>query len=206
MLTTLALPAFNHALRRNAWALERLERHGGKTARIECAPVTWTIAVLPGGELGAAGPDAVPNAVIRLSPGSLLRLLARDERAWSEVRVEGDSDLATALDQVWRRIDWGFEEDLSRVVGDIAAHRLATTARQMRDAAAHALDSVTHNLAEYWTEEQPMLARRRDIEAYNGAIDVLRDDVARIEKRIAALDAAAPHGAEPSSAPSAKGA
>ena len=194
MLTTLALPAINHILRRNAWALERLAKHRGKTARIECAPASWTLTVLLSGELGAPCADAAPDVVIRLTPGSLLRLLAHDEQAWSEVRIEGDSNFATTLDHVWRRIDWGLEEDMSRVVGDIAAHRIAGTAREMRDAALHALDSVARNLTEYWTEERALLARRRDIDAYNQQVDALRDDVARLEKRVAALSPAATGG------------
>ena len=40
------------------------------------------------------------------------------------------------------------------------------------------------SFAEYWTEEQPLIAGARDIEAFNRAVDQLRDDAARLEKRI----------------------
>jgi len=191
MLTALALPAVNHVLRRNEWALQHLRAHAGKTARIVCPPATAGVCVLESGELAAARGTGTPDVVIRVTPGALLRLLAHDERVWSEVAIEGDSDYATALHHVWQHLDWGVEEDLSRFVGDIAAHRIVGMGRHMQSAARQAVDSTIENVREYWTEERPVLALRRDIESYNRAVDAVRDDVARLEKRIAALQSAA---------------
>ena len=191
MFTTLTLTVVNHALRRNDWALQRLRAHAGKTARIACNPVTASVCVRESGELGPARGTDAPDVTISMTPGTLLRLLAHDERVWSEVAIEGDSDYATALHRVWQHLDWGIEEDLSRFVGDIAAHRIVGMGQEVRSAARHAADSAVRNAREYWTEERPVLALRRDIEAYNRSVDALRDDVARIEKRVAALQSAA---------------
>jgi ubiquinone biosynthesis protein UbiJ len=190
MLTALTLPALNRVLRRNDAALQRLRVHAGKTARIVCAPFAAVVLVLESGELAAPRGPATPDVVIRLTPGVMLRLASGDERVWSDVGIEGDSDLATALNQVWRSLDWGVEEDLSRFVGDIAAHRIAGAARDARKAAMHAVDSAIANVGEYWTEEQPLLAVRRDVERYARDVDALRDAVARLEKRVEALQAA----------------
>ena len=73
--------------------------------------------------------------------------------------------------------------------GDIIARRLASSGRALgawqRDAALR----LAENLVEYWTEEQPLLARPADVENFCRSVDSLRDDVARIERRIEHLSA-----------------
>lgn len=191
MLTTLALPIFNRALRSNEWARQRLLVHAGKTARIECPPFVAAVQVQPDGELHRARDADAAHVTVRMTPGVLLRLLARDEAVWSEIAIDGDSDFATTLHRVWQQLEWGVEEDLSHVFGDIAAHRMAGAARQLRDTALHAADSALRNVLEYWTEERPVVVLRRDIESYSRQVDALRDDVARLAKRIEALEASA---------------
>lgn len=191
MLTSVSLPLFNRALRGNEWARQRLAAHAGKVARVECPPFSATAEVQPGGELGQPRDASSPHVVVRVSPGAMLRLLARDEAVWNEIAVEGDSELATTLHQIWQQLDWGVEEDLSHLFGDIAAHRMAGAARQVRDTAAHAVSSALRNVLEYWTEERPVVVLGRDIESYGRQVDALRDDVARLEKRIEALQSSA---------------
>lgn len=191
MLISISLPLFNRALRGNEWARQRLAAHAGKIARVECPPLSATAEVQPGGELGKAHHASAPHVVVRVSPGAMLRLLARDEAVWNEIAIEGDSELATTLHQIWQQLDWGVEEDLSHLFGDIAAHRMAGAAKQARDAAAHAVNSTLHNLLEYWTEERPVVVLGRDIESYGRQVDALRDDLARLEKRIEALQSSA---------------
>ena len=191
MVTKVALPVFNRALRGNDWALQRLRAHAGKIARVECAPWTANVQVQAGGELETARAGTAPDVTVRIAPGAMLRLLARDEAVWNEIAIEGDSDFATTLHQVWQQLEWGVEEDLSHLVGDIAAHRIAGAASALRDGASNAFGSALRNVLEYWTEERPILVLRRDIEAYSALVDALRDDVARLEKRIEALAAAA---------------
>ena len=91
------------------------------------------------------------------------------------------------MDYLFRHLSWDFEEDLSGVFGDIVAHRLASAGKAFvawqRDAALRLAES----LAEYWTEEQPLLARPTDVESFCRDVDALRDDVARLEKRVAYL-------------------
>ena len=194
MLTSISLPLFNRALRGNEWARQRLRVHAGKTARVVCPPFAMTIEVRPDGELQKPRNQQVadvPDVIVRVTPGVMLRLVARDPVVWNEIAIEGDSDLATTLHQVWQQLEWGVEEDLSHLFGDVAAHRMAGTAKQLRDTASHAFGSALRNVLEYWTEERPVVVLRRDIESYSRAVDELRDDVARLAKRIDALQSSA---------------
>ena len=177
----------NHLLRSASWARDALAPHAGKTARFELFPLAVTYTVLHNGEVAAAAADAVPAATVRLTPGLMLRLAARDEGAWREVDITGDIDFATAIHQVVRNLRWDVEEDLSRIFGDIAAHRMVEAGRTFRRWGEQAADNTGRAFAEYWTEEQPLIAAARDLETFSREVDSLRDDAARLEKRFERL-------------------
>ncbi len=188
-LAPLYLAPINRLLRQNSWALERLRPFAGKVVRAECFPVTMLLGITEAGEM-AAVPAVVPDVTLRLTPGVMLRLAARDASAWNNIAVEGDPQLAAALNHVARNLRWDVEEDLSRVFGDIAAHRMVQTGRKLDTWGRQGADNLARSFAEYWTEEQPLIAARADIEQFNLEVDALRDDVARLEKRIEHLSTA----------------
>ena len=179
-----AAAAINHLLRSASWARDALRLHAGKTARFEVFPFAVALTVLDSGEVTPAGADATPAATVKLAPGLMLRLAARDESAWREIEISGDTDFASAIHHVTRNLRWDVEEDLSRAFGDVAAHRMAQTGRTLRRWSEQAVENTGRAFAEYWTEEQPLIAGARDLEEFGRAVDQLRDDAARLEKRI----------------------
>ena len=184
MLDSTVAAAINHLLRRAAWAREDLRRHAAKTARVEALPFVFSLVVLDSGEVSAAPRDAAAAAVITLTPGVAMRLAARDESAWKDVAVTGDTDFAATLNSVARNLRWDVEEDLSRIFGDIAAHRMAETARTLQRWGEQSLENAARSAAEYWTEERPLIASMRAVREFVSDVDALRDDVARLEKRV----------------------
>nr|MCU0803913.1 sterol-binding protein [Burkholderiales bacterium] len=48
-------------------------------------------------------------------------------------------------------------------------------------------ERLARNFAEYFTEENPLLARPAEVRRFGEDVDALRDDVERLEKRIARL-------------------
>jgi ubiquinone biosynthesis protein UbiJ len=182
-----AAAAVNHLLRSASWARDALRRHAGKSARFELIPFVVALTILESGEVAPAAADAVPAATVRLGPGLMLRIAARDESAWREVDITGDTDLATAIHHVARNLRWDVEEDLARVFGDVVAHRMAESGRTLQRWGKQAADNTARSFAEYWTEEQPLVAAARDLEEFSRAVDELRDDAARLEKRFERL-------------------
>jgi ubiquinone biosynthesis accessory factor UbiJ len=187
MLDPAATAFINHLLRGAGWARDELKAFAGWTARFEIAPFAISLSVLESGEVAPAAVDAVPATTIRLTPGLLLRFSARDESAWREVEISGDAEFASAIHRLARNLRWDVEEDLARAFGDVAGHRMAETGRTFRRWGEQAIENTGRSFAEYWTEEQPLIAAARDLEAFNRAVDRLRDDVARIEQRVAKL-------------------
>jgi ubiquinone biosynthesis protein UbiJ len=195
MLDPAAAGFINHLLRGASWAREELKRFSGRTARFEIVPFALSLTILENGEVALAAAGSVPSVPAHLTPGLMLRLAARDPAAWQDVQIAGDTDFASAIHHVARNLRWDIEEDMSRVFGDIPAHRMAEAGRTLRRWGDQAFENTGRSFAEYWTEEQPLIAGRRDIDEFSRAVDELRDDVARLEKRISLLSG--PTEAEP---------
>jgi ubiquinone biosynthesis protein UbiJ len=168
--------------------MERLQPHAGKTALLTCVPMQLRLTVTAGGELSAAAADAVPDVAIHTTPGVLARVAAGDESAWSAARLEGDADFAASIEYVRRNVRWDYEEDLSRVFGDIAAHRLASGAQELQRWGRDAALNAGRAIVEYTTYENPLLASPAAVEAFNREVDILRDDAARLEKRLELIE------------------
>ena len=197
MFEPLALPVLNRLLRANTWALDRLRAHAGKTALLECPPFALRLAVLDSGELASAAAEAANDVTIRATPPLLLRLAARDETAWSEAQVSGDVELAAAIDYVRRNLRWDFEEALSRVIGDIAAHRVGDAARRFESWGRETALSLGRAAAEYSTYESPLVASAQALEEFIRGVDEVRDQAERLEKRLALLKSASQRGHAP---------
>ena len=183
-----ALAALNHLLEQQPWAAERLRPFAGQALEFRCPPFPdLRLAITGSGLLDRAQAETANALVVKLSPGALPLVLARDETARKRVEIEGSADLAGAVDYLFRHLSWDFEEDLSGVFGDIVAHRLASGGKALATWPRDAALRLAESLAEYWTEEQPLLARPTDVESFCRDVDALRDDVARLEKRVAYL-------------------
>ena len=188
MIEGSVLAALNHLLEQQPWAAERLRPFAGQGVEFRCVPFPdLRLRITANGLLDSAQPETASALVVKLNPGTLPLLLARDETARKRVEIEGSADLAGAVDYLFRHLGWDFEEDLSRVFGDIVAHRLASGGKALAAWHGDTALRLAESFAEYWTEEQPLLARPADVEKVCRKVDTLRDDVARLEKRIERL-------------------
>ena len=187
MLAHVAQAPINHVLRGESWALRRLQPYAGRTARIEVFPFALSFTITDSGEVVASAPNVAADATFRLTPALVLRILGQDDSAFREVAVSGDADFAQTIEFVVRNAHWDAEEDLSRIFGDVAAHRMVGAGRGLMRLQAQAVQSVTRNLADYLVEERGMIARRREIEEFVREVDTLRDDAERLAQRVARL-------------------
>ena len=79
------------------------------------------------------------------------------------------------------------EEQLSRWVGDVAAHRLAGAARTLAELNTDAARRLAEGLIEYALEERRLLVSRAELEAHAAAGARLRDALQRLEERVERL-------------------
>jgi ubiquinone biosynthesis protein UbiJ len=187
LLAYAAQAPINHVLRGESWALRRLQAFAGRTAKFVLFPLEFGFTVTESGEVVASQPDVPADATFRLSPGIALRVLGGDESAYREVQVTGDADFAQTVEFVVRNARWDVEEDLARLVGDVAAHRAVNAAQELLRLQARAVQSLGRNLSDYLVEERELIASRGALDAFVRDVDTLRDDTERLAQRLARL-------------------
>ena len=167
----------------------------GKTfvVRVEDTSLTMGITVT-GGEMHLSGecPDE-PDAAITGSLFSLARLAGPDAenamRAGS-IQLVGDAWTANAFR---RLLSYGRpdpEEELAAVVGDPLARAIGSAARGALRWGSEFHDTMQQNLSEYLTEESRAAPSRYEVGLFGKEVDALRDRAARLEARLARLEAA----------------
>ena len=134
-----------------------------------------------------AGDSHVADASVSLTPSLALRLMSGDEAAKRQVTISGDTHLAAELAKVLAAMRWDFEDDASKLVGDVAAHKIGQTLRGIAATGKETGSNLAAMLSEYWQEEMPLIAKKRQVEAFNSDVDTLRADLARFEKKFAKL-------------------
>jgi ubiquinone biosynthesis accessory factor UbiJ len=190
MFTPPSSLALNHLLKQNSWALQRLIPFAGKTARFDISPFSFSFTILDDGSLRRAEAATEPDALCVVAPSLLPRIALHDENAHSEIHSEGDADLLTEIFFLSRNLRWDAAEDLSGITGDIAAERIVNALQIAQHQLSDSAVNLSKAAAEYFTEERPLLAKPPHISAFMHQVDVLRDDVARLEQRIGRLLAA----------------
>jgi ubiquinone biosynthesis protein UbiJ len=176
----------NRLLAAEPWARERLAPFAGETVELRAPPLpALRLAIVAGGSLQAG--EAVPGLSMTLKPEFLIALVRGEEHALRAVEVEGNAGLAAEILVLARHLRWDAEEDLSRLLGDVAAHRLAETGRAFAAWHLDAAQRLAASLVDYATDEKQLLARRAELEALAESLARLRDAIARLDKRVERL-------------------
>jgi ubiquinone biosynthesis protein UbiJ len=180
--------ALNHLLRDAPWARERLARHSGKAARLYAPPLRLDFVINADGTVSEASLAETDVAISLPAYAPLIALGKGRDALMREAHVSGSVELADSLGYVLRNLRWDVEEDLSRLVGDIGAHRIVGLANRLAAWHMHAVRSVMGSLVEYFRDESPTVAARGPVGEFNNTVDRLRDDLARLEARISRLE------------------
>ena len=98
--------------------------------------------------------------------------------------ISGDAELAGQFQQLLSFARPDFEEELSGIVGDAAAHRLGELARGFGRWGREARSTMGANIREYLQEESRDAPSRYEVEKFNTDVSKLRDDVGRLEARL----------------------
>ena len=179
-----SIATLNHLLTQSGWALLRLARFKGKTVRFNIASFSFACTVQDHGLLREAANEVSADASLCIALSLLPRLALQDEAAFNQIQSSGDAVLLAEIFFLARNLRWDAAEDLSRVTGDIAAERIVQFAKawqhQVRDTALN----LSQALAEYWTEENPLLAKPQQLGVFAQKVNKLSDEVERLKLRI----------------------
>ena len=181
-----AARALNHLLQREAWARAKLAPYEGEVVELRLAPMPpLRLAIADGGSVLVADAGSAATLTISAKPGIFAALSQGEEHLMRAVDIAGNARLATEILALLRYLRWDVEEDLSRVLGDVLAHRIAGTARKFVAWQAEAGRRLAENVMEYAIEERRIVVSRAEYDDFAAAVAKLRDDLARLEQRVA---------------------
>lgn len=131
-----------------------------------------------------------PDCLISGTPLSLLRSGQNDDPDSlfsGEVQITGNTALAQRFTRILRQIEIDWEEQLSRLTGDLIAHQVGDALRKTGGWMSRNHRSLELNLAEYLQEESRVLPGPLELENFFADVDTLRDDVERLAARVQRL-------------------
>lgn len=134
--------------------------------------------------------DREPDVLITGSALTLARLAGPASEALFQdgsLELSGDAETAQQFRQLLEYARPDVEEELSHVVGDVAAHQLGKFVRNIGRWGLDARTAMGANIREYLQEESRDVPGRYEVEKFIRNIGTIRDDVDRLEARVSRL-------------------
>lgn len=176
-----------HLMQQNSWTAPLLQPYAHKNLRLDFKVAQVMLIILNNGDLAIAADSASADATIHLPPSLAMRLLRQDPLAHSLIKIEGDATLGMEVGKILSAIRWDVEDDLSKIIGDIAAYQVVQLGQEKWQRWQNQAKNLGEMLVEYWQEERPIIAKKTHIEQFNRAVDQLREDADRLQQRVEKL-------------------
>lgn len=142
-------------------------------------------------ELELIGHADDPDVVITGSLLTLTGLAALPGEAAirsGSLELTGNTETAQAFQQLMAYGRPNLEEELSGLVGDVAAQGIGDVARNIGRWGRDAHATIEQNVTEYLQEESRALPSRYEVEKFRDRVNILRDDVDRLEAKLQRLE------------------
>jgi ubiquinone biosynthesis protein UbiJ len=185
----------NRSISQSETARAELAALSGQCLRVKVEGIGITVYLVAGNDrlLLTRDTDLSPQATISGLPLSLVRLLgetAPDATTLRTlgVRLDGDQGVAADFAKLLRRARPDLEEELSLVVGDIAAHQVGSTLRALQGFTERTLHTLRQNTSEFLVEESRMVPNQLRARAFCNEVDQVRDAVERAAARLTRLE------------------
>ena len=186
----------NQAIRLDPETPRRLAPMHGRVIEIQLTGPALSLYLIPepNGIQLLSQFEGDADCILRGSPLDLARMRntreSADQLFSGKVEISGDHHLAQQFGDFLSGLDLDWEEQLSKLTGDLLAHEIGTSARALFGWAGNQTHTLEQNLQEYLQEELRLTPSRLEIEPFLHDVDRIRDDVERLEARIARLRSA----------------
>jgi len=131
--------------------------------------------------------EGEPDAVISGTLANLLTSIGaktEDRLFTGTLSIQGDTDAAQRFQAALAGVEFDWEEQLSRVTGDVVAHQVGNLLRDFGRALRHGRETLRDDVGEYLQEEARILPTRVEAERFMQDVDSLRADVDRMAARL----------------------
>lgn len=132
--------------------------------------------------------DGEIDVVISGTPLSMASLTASNSAMFSgDVEITGDVEVGKRFKNLLDALEIDWEEQLSRLTGDIVAHQIGNAVRDLNRLLDRAANSFGANLGEYLREESRLTPTQGECDHFFTDVDTLRADVDRFDVRLQRL-------------------
>jgi ubiquinone biosynthesis accessory factor UbiJ len=183
----------NRGIRASSDATRRCQALEGSSFRIELEGVGLGLTFVSRGDSLALQENETSDARLSGTPGALARLAATGDEALlrsKAVRISGDPLVARDFRDLIALAAPDFEEELARILGDVAARQVGNLVRGFTGWGLDAADRLSRTVGEYLQEESRDLPPRPEVEIFLDAVDELAAATARLEARLRRLEQA----------------
>jgi ubiquinone biosynthesis protein UbiJ len=192
-LTAALETAVNTYLQMDPDTTQKLSTFSDKVIAIELEDTGITLYCLPQtqGMTIMSNYQGEPDTTISGRPVSLAKLAVLNDTQVmfaGKVTIRGDVELGQRFKRLLENMDIDWEEHLSRVTGDVIAHKAGHAIREMAVWWRNNAERSRGNAREYLQEEVQVIPDKEEVETFYSAVETLRDDVARLEARIRQLE------------------
>jgi ubiquinone biosynthesis protein UbiJ len=190
MLTSTIENVLNRGLPRSPRAQQLCAELAGRRIAIEAPAMARLLVESTGNSLRITRGNLPADAEVIGGPLSLLALggsAADAPLARGEVEVRGDAELAQKFRELARLLKPDAEEELSLLIGDVAAHRISRLAREALGWSRNAAATLLRDVGEYFSHEREDLVSREEGEQFLRGVDALREDLDRFDARLELL-------------------
>ena len=193
IITAAIEASINQVLALDPDTVTRLRSINGKVIAIELQGLDMALYLIPSDAgLNVFGHfEGEPDTTLRGTPAGMLRMGMAKNAGNSffagDVEISGDVELGSQFREIFDSLDIDWEEHLSRITGDVVAHKVGSFIHDAVQWGRQTLDTLGRDGAEYLQEESRDLPNRFEMEEFLGEIDTIRTDVDRLEARIKRL-------------------
>lgn len=100
------------------------------------------------------------------------------------VEIRGNTNVGEEVRDILSNIDIDWEEHLSKITGDIIAHKISVGVRRVRDIGKFITDTLRKNIKDYLQIEARFTPTFEEIDYFMQSVTYLQYDVERTEARI----------------------
>ncbi len=180
----------NSALQLDEESYKKLTGLDGKIIAIEISGLNITVYLnltSQGIELKSEC-DAAVDVTIKASAMTFFTMLLTGGREQSvsvgDMEIAGDVDLAQQFQSILKTLEIDWEEYISKWAGDYPAHKLGNFFRDTRKYVKESKEMMGMDISEYLRYEKELLPDQIEIDQFNSAVDVIRNDVERLRQRL----------------------
>jgi ubiquinone biosynthesis accessory factor UbiJ len=124
----------NHVLQQEPEAMQRIARQKGRVVKFAWQQFNISLSATAVGLLAVASAENQKSdlllEILDTNVPELAQKLTRCDKP--NVRIEGDVQLAAEVQWLTQNVKWDLEGDLARIVGNVPAHHIATSVRELQ--------------------------------------------------------------------------